>query len=292
MALTMRRRTFLRLVGAGGVAVSLPWLPGCSDRSAAGSATAHFLTPEERETLTQLAAAIVPEDETVGAVGAGAIEYIDRWLAALDNPEPDVYRAGPFSGRWPFQEPVIGEPSDDFPADGFLDVLPLSRLEELAFRIELYGSGSVPNGDINVPLIPPTPGLRALYREAIAELERSASEAGVDFGALSDGEKLAAFARAPGDFREAFLTNLAEGMFGAPEYGGNQDGVAWRDYFFDGDSQPLGHSLYDTRVGALVDRPDQPNQSLDPRLPNAGLEPEVERLVDTIVRGQGGRRFF
>jgi hypothetical protein len=288
----MRRRTFLRLVGAGGVAISFPWLPGCADRSSGVATAARFLTPEERELLDQLAAAIIPEDQTVGAVGAGAIEYVDRWLAAFDNPEPDVYRAGPFSGRWPFQDPENGEPSDDFPSNGFLEVLPLTRLQEAAFRIELYGSGSVPNGDINAPLVPPTPGLRALYREAITALERTAREAGVGFGELSDAARLAAFGRTSRDFQDAFLTNLAEGMFAAPEYGGNPNGVAWRDYFFDGDSQPLGHTLYDARADALLDRPDQPNQAIDPSLPNAGLEPEVESFVDTIVRGQGGKRFF
>jgi Gluconate 2-dehydrogenase subunit 3 len=293
MALTMRRRTFLRLAGASGVALSLPWLPGCSDRSVGEADVAHFLTPEEREVLEQLAAAVVPEDSTVGAVGTGAVEYLDRWLAAFDNPLPDVYRAGPFSGRWPFQDPATGEPSDDFPPAGFRDVLPLSRLQAAAFRIELYGSAAVPNGDINAPLVPSTPGLRALYREAIAQLERGVVEAGAaGFGALSDAERLAAFGRTPRAFQEAFLTHLAEGMFSAPEYGGNRDAVAWRDYFYDGDSQPLGHTLYDAASDALVDRADQPNQTLDPRLPNSGFEPGVERLVETIVLGQGGRRFF
>ncbi|HZR83803.1 MAG TPA: gluconate 2-dehydrogenase subunit 3 family protein [Candidatus Binatia bacterium] len=290
----LRRRTFLRLVGAGGVAVAVPWLPACSDRSATATAgTARFFTAEERATIEALAGAIVPEDQTVGAVGANAVEYIDRALAAFDNPEPDVYRAGPFSGRWPFQDFESGEPSDRFPPDRFLDVLPLTRLQELSFRIELYGSAAVPNGDANAPIVASTPGLRALYRDAIGQLDGIARDQGAaDFASLSDAQKLAAFNRTPAAFRDAFLANVAEGMFSAPEYGGNRDGIAWRDYFYDGDSQPLGHSIYDEPAESFVDRADQPNQTLDPNRPNGGFEPDVLAFVEQVVVGQGGKRFF
>lgn len=294
MAILIRRRTFLKVVGAGGLAVSLPWLPGCSDSSSVAQRgnAAHFFSPDERGALTALAGALVPEDETVGAVGAGAIEYVDRMLAAFDNPLPDIYRAGPFSGRWPFQDSQTGDPSDHFPPDSFREVLPLTRMQELSFRIELFGSGSVPNGDINAPLVPSTPGLQALYREGLAQLQQAASQQGVDFSALDDAAKLAAFSKTSPDFQNAVLTHLAEGMFSAPEYGGNTDTIGWRDYHYDGDSQPLGHTLYDERSDTLRDRADQPNQTLDPNLPNDGFEPSVTAFIDSITRAQGGKRFF
>ena len=288
-----RRRTFLQLVAASGAVVSVPWLPGCSDRTGGTSEPARFFTADERATFDQLAAAIVPEDQTVGADGTGAVEYVDRFLAAFDADVPALYRSGPFSGRTPYQDPVSGAPSDDFPENSFLEILPPTRLQELSFRIELLGSASVPNGEINVPLVPATPGLQALYRDAAVTLDAFARAQGAEtFAALDDAGTLAAFNETPPAFRDAFLEHLAEGMFCAPEYGGNRDAAGWRDYFYDGDSQPLGHTLYDAASDALYDRPDQPNQTLDPDRQNDGLEPAVESFVTAVALSQGGKRFF
>ena len=293
MAHLYRRRTFLQLVAASGSVVALPWLPGCSDRAGSGDASvAHFFTAEERATFEQLAAAIVPEDETVGALGTDAIEYADRFLAAFDAEIPTIYRGGPFSGRTPWPDPATGDPGDDFPENAFLEILPPTRMQELSFRIELFGSASVPNGDVNDPIVPATPGLRSLYRDAVPALNAfAASRDAADFASLDDDGKLAAFAAADARFRDAFLALLAEGMFCAPEYGGNRDGAGWRDYHHDGDSQPLGHTLYDAS-GTPRDRPDQPNQTIDPSRQNDGLEPTVESFVTAVAISQGGKRFF
>lgn len=293
MAPLYRRRTFLQLVAAGGTAVALPWLPGCSDRTAGAAPAAHFFTGEERSVIEQLAAVVIPEDTTVGALGAGAVEYIDRYLAAFDAEIPTLYRSGPFSGRTPYPDPLDGEPSADYPDNAFLEILPPTRMQELSFRIELLGSAAVPNGDLNAPIVPATPGLQTLYRDAVRALNAFARARGADaFTALDDESKLAALAAADVRFRDAFLANLAEGMFGAPEYGGNVDGIAWRDYSYDGDSQPLGHTLYDASSDTLRDRPDQPNQTLDPNRPNDGLEPLVESFITAVALSQGGKRFF
>jgi hypothetical protein len=112
------------------------------------------------------------------------------------------------------------------------------------------------------------------------------------FAALDDEAKLAAFATTDPEFRDALLANLAEGLFGAPEYGGNRDLAGWRDYFYDGDSQPLGHTLCDSASETLYDRADQPNQTLDPNRQNDGLEPTVESFVTAVAISQGGKRFF
>lgn len=293
MAHLYRRRTFLQLVAASGAVVTVPWLPGCSDRAGGASEPARFFTAEERATFDRLAAAIVPEDQTVGAAGTGAVEYVDRFLAAFATPVPAIYRSGPFSGRTPFQDPATGEASDDFPANSFLEILPPTRLQELSFRIELLGSASVPNGEINAPLVPATPGLQTLYRDAAVTLNDLARAQGAEsFAALDDAGALAAFNATPPAFRDAFLEHLAEGMFCAPEYGGNRDGVGWRDYFYDGDSQPLGHTLFDASSDTLRDRPDQPNQTLDPDRQNDGLEPDVVGFMTAVALSQGGKRFF
>ncbi len=212
---------------------------------------------------------------------------IDRYLAAFDGPTPLILRGGPFSGRWPFPDPDSGEPSGDFPRNDFLDVLPLTRLQDLAYRIELDGSAAVPGGDINAPLLPPSPGLRRLYRETLAALAAESD----DFPALDDAAVLARLGQTSTAFQTAFLRHLGEGMFGAPEYGGNAGGRGWADYAFDGDSQPLGHTLFDAD-GAPRDRPDQPNQSEDPNRPARAFSPEVERFITAITLGQGGTKFF
>jgi hypothetical protein len=164
-------------------------------------------------------------------------------------------------------------------------------MQELAFRIMLDGSDSVPNGNLNDGIVDPTPGLRRIYKDGIAALQSAAESAGKPFAALTDDEKLAAFETTPAAFQEALLNHVAEGMFCAPEYGGNKDLRGWRDYFYDGDSQPLGHTLYNRETETLYDRADQPNQTIDPRQP-VGLDPAVESFVESIVVSQGGKRFF
>jgi gluconate 2-dehydrogenase gamma chain len=291
----LRRRAFLQLLAAGGTAATVPWLPGCGDRRLLPIDTpaAHFFTASERAVIEALAETIVPEDQTVGALGADAVEYIDRYLAAFDNSLPAIYGGGPFSGRQPFPDPVTGEPSDDYPDNDFRVFLPLTRKQELTFRIDLYGSDSVPNGNINAPLVPSSPGRRTLYREAIALLESKAAESGAAaFADLDPEERLTLFRMTSPGFQTALLENIAEGMFCAPEYGGNRDGVAWRDYQWSGDSQPLGYTFYDSRNDSLRDNPERPNQTRDPSWPGNGLDPAVESFIASIVAGSGGKRFF
>ena len=291
----IRRRDFLKVAGFSGAALWLPWLPGCGTTSSGGASAAHpvFFTDAERATMRALAAAIVPDDDTVGAVEAGAVDYLDRWLAAFDGPRPDVFRGGPFSGREPWPDPATGAAGRDFPDDDFVTVLPLTRLQELAVRIELYGSDAVPGGDVNAGLVPQTRGLRAIHRDGVAELERRALERGATgFAELGEAARLEVFAATPAEFQQAVLGELAEGLFCAPEYGGNRGARAWRDYYWDGDSQPLGHTLFDPATGAPYDRADRPNQSRDPALPDGGFDLEVERFVEAVVLGQGGKRFF
>lgn len=295
MQVRIRRRDFLRAAGAGGLALWVHPLAGCGTTSSspAGPSPRAFFDDAERATMTALAAAVVPDDETVGAVGAGAVDYVDCWLAALDGPAPDLLRCGPFSGREPWPDPRTGDAGTEFPDDDWVLVEAPSRLQLLAAKIELLGSDAVENGAINAPIVPPTRGLRAVYREGLAELERRARDRGAaDFASLDAAARVEVFAASDGEFRLAVLNHLAEGLFCAPEYGGNRDGRAWRDHHWDGDSQPLGHTLFDPSTRRAFDRPDRPNQSLDPTLPNDGLDAEVERFVEATAIGLGGKRFF
>lgn len=286
----LTRRRFLQLTAAGTAATALPWAPGCGDAS---SVAPRFFDETQRAVVAAMAAAISPEDETVGATGCDVVEYIDRALAALDARPPFLYGGGPFSGREPFPDPTTGDPGRRFPRNRFREPVPLTRLQEASFTIELFGSDAVPNGNVNAPIVPPTPGLRALYREGIAALESTAVAAGsTDFAALDDEERLAAFATTSMEFQQALLRHVAEGMFAAPEYGGNRDTVGWQQHQYDGDSQPLGHTLFDRATQTLRDRPDAPNQTADPNRPRRPFPPEVEDFLTAITLAQGGRRFF
>jgi hypothetical protein len=291
---TLTRRRFLRVVVVGGgAAVSLSWLDACGGGSRRGpdptptplTPAQHFFSPDERAAAERIASALVPESGGIaGAATTETVEYIDRYLAAFDGATPVIYRGGPFSSRSPFPDAASGEPGDEFPRNDFLDALPLTRMQELAFRIELDGAAAVPGGDINAPLVPTWPGLRRVYREELAAL------AG-DLATLDDDAVLARFGRTSAEFQSAFLSHVAEGMFGAPEYGGNADVRGWTDYGYDGDSQPLGHTLFD-RDGIPRDRPDQPNQTADPRRPARAFSPEIESFLGAITLAQGGTVFF
>ncbi len=288
----LRRRTLLRIVSAGGVIALAPWPSGCGNADPSGKPLARFLTPDEYRTLEALAEAIVPEGEQIGARGARSLDFIDFLLAAFDNDPPAIYARGPFSGRKPFPA-ADGGPSPDFPENDFETYRPLTRMQEHSMRIDLYGSESVSGGNINAPLVPAWPGLRAIYRAAAATLAAGAEAQGyADLAAVPLAERLGAIEATSPEFRSVFPVNVLQGMFAAPEYGGNADAVAWRDYQWGGDSQPLGYTFYDPATDTLRDNPEQPNQTLDPRWPGRPLEPEVEAFINTITIVQGGQRFF
>jgi hypothetical protein len=294
-AMILQRRTLLKWMGATGAGFALPLLPGCSNGSdsVAASSVNHFFTPQQRSTLDVLSGTLIPEDATVGAVKAGAVEYIDRYLAAFTLPVPDIFRSGPFSGREPFPDPVTGAASNKFPENNFEKVLPMPRMLELAYRKQFFGSAAIPNGTINEPYIDNWPGMQDLYQKALKQLDAAASAAGVaSFAALDETQQLAAFDATDPEFRTLLIEQLLEGMFSAPEYGGNKDLVVWHDYYYDGDSQPLGHTLYDSVTDTLYDRADAPNQSIDEDAFNDPMSDAVLQFVNTITLGQGGTRFF
>lgn len=298
--LIFRRRTVLKWMSASGAMFALPFMQGCSDGSdsvGTGSSgpdsIAHFFTAAQRATIEAIAGTLIPDDATVGAVTAGAVEYIDRYLAAFSLDIPDIFRSGPFSGREPYPDPMTGAASNHFPENMFLQTLPMSRMQELAFRREFFGEEAIVNGSINYPVVENWPGIHVLYEQAIKQLDAAATAAGVgQFSALSEEQQLTAFDQTDERFRGLFLSHLAEGMFGAPEYGGNTDLIAWHDYFYDGDSQPLGHTLYNSVTQTLYDRVDAPNQTIDDDAFQDPMSESVLQFVNAVALSQGGTRFF
>ena len=93
-------------------------------------------------------------------------------------------------------------------------------------RIE--GSCGLPEREFNGPVI----GLQQRYREDLAAL-------GADFAVLEPSEQDARL-RSLGDFTDLLYGHVCEGMYGAPEYGGNRGLAGWTSIGFDGDVQPRG----------------------------------------------------
>jgi hypothetical protein len=175
-----------------------------------------WLTEDEFETLAVACDRLLPpSDAAPGAVAAGVPDYIDGLLGAFCVDPPRIWAGGPTSGRHG------GEPS-------FSRFHRLGALDELAWRMRIEGSRGLPEREFNGPVI----GLQERYREGLAAL-------GDDFRQLdprAQDQRLRSLA----DFTELLFKHSCEGMYGAPEYGGNRDGSGWEAIGFAGDVQPRG----------------------------------------------------
>jgi hypothetical protein len=177
-----------------------------------------FLTAEEYTILTSVCSRLIPsEDGRPGAIEAGVADYIDILLGAFAFDPPRIWGAGPYSGRHG------GEA-------GFDEFLPLSPFEELAWRTRIEGSLGLTEREPNGPVV----GLQQRYREGLAAL-------GSGFPELPPSEQDSAL-HAHSEFATLVFEHACEGMYGAPEYGGNRDLVGWRSIDFAGDVQPRGYS--------------------------------------------------
>ncbi len=158
-----------------------------------------------------------PHGEFAGAAAAGVADYVDLVLGAFASDPPRIWAGGPYSGRHGGDA-------------GFEEFLPLSRVEELAWRTRLEGSRGIPEREWNGPVR----GWQEVYREGIAQL-------GEDFLELTDDEQGAALERVP-ELRGLLFEHACEACYGAPEYGGNRSLTGWRAIRYAGDVQPRGWS--------------------------------------------------
>jgi hypothetical protein len=178
----------------------------------------NFFTPAEYEVVAAAAERLMPAEGThPGARAGGAADYIDRLLGAFTIDPPLIFAGGPFSGR------AGGRAS-------FADFTSLSRLEELAWRTRIEGSQGIAAREFNGPVV----GWQERYRAAIAALGNNFAEVG--------GEEQDRRLDEQPEFRDLLYTHACEGLYGAPEYGGNPDGSVWRAIKFPGDVQPRGYT--------------------------------------------------
>lgn len=286
----LSRRDFLKASAAGtALVVSGIGLEACSDETPAVT----FLNAHERDTLAAAVSRIVPSDDTPGAIEAGVVDYIEQLLSAFEHDPPRIFAGGPFSGRQPYGDYATGRASDDHPANGFERFVPLTRTKEIAWRVRIYGSDSVEGGDFNDAVLGPTKGLRRNYSEGLAQLDAmSRQQHGAGFAALSVDQQDELLKAMPPEFVNLITEHTIEGMYAAPEYGGNRTLISWRANKFEGDSQPLGYSIYDSIAGTYRERPDHPMSKENPDEDFGPFDDVAIEVVSAIVAGTGGKRFF
>jgi Gluconate 2-dehydrogenase subunit 3 len=171
-----------------------------------------WLTAAERATLDAALDRLIPAgdgagagadaDAGPGAVGAGVGDYVDGLLDAFAVDPPRIFAGGPGSGR----RGAVDGP-------GFAKFTPLTRIEEIAWRQRI--------GE-----------WQAAYRSGLAAL-------GADFPTLPGADRDGRLEATP-EFTALLYEHACEGMYAAPEYGGNRDLAGWRLANWPGDVAPLG----------------------------------------------------
>ncbi len=250
--------------------------------------------------LTAVALASGSADAAADVDGSGLVDGADRAAAVtslfggpvLAGPPAfagrSIFAGGPFSDRNPFPDPATGTPSDDFPTNAFLDAVPLTRLQGLAWTARLLGADAVPELRDN-PLARTLDDvdLRARYRAGLADGDAfSREQFGPAYADLTPAQQDIILARLRSQRRPFYLllvNHVIEGMLCAPEYGGNRARIGWELIGFDGDSQPLGYTIYDATIDDYRERPDKPNSTLDPDDPCGGFSDEMQRFLRVLL---------
>ncbi len=293
------RRVFLRLLGVASAAAALPFPVGCGDNADADVPL--FFDAHQWATVDAATALILPAAERgISASDARAVRYIDRLLAAFDQVSeaapPTIFAGGPASGRQPAPD-AHGKSTSAFPPADMATFLPLTRAQEIAWRVRIFGSAATPGGDFNDALLGPTVGWRDLYTDAVTRLDAvaAATSPGATFLTLGPADQQIALATVSSEvsqFGQALIEHTLEGVFCVPEYGGNADRAGWRLARYDGDSIPLGHAVYDASIDAYVDRPEEPTSTPSPHAISEDFDSAILDALTVAAVGSGGKKFF
>jgi len=280
--LTLDRRGFLRALGWAAAGLGLPWRA----RASGGlggllpvQGAPVFFDDHERATLAALCDRIVPPDADPGAAALGAVAYIEGLLTAFDAPSPHLFARGPFSGRNPFPNLLNGTPSLRRPLNRFRAAVAPTRLQELYWRTEILGSAAAGlPAHLDAQQGGPRTGLRDVYRAALAQVDEvSVARLGHPFVELTPEQQDQVFkaidrpsvfppdpTREGKSFVDLLIRHTLEGCLAPPEYGGNAATGGWRMVGLEGDTQPLGYSLYATAERRYHERPDHPMSTANP----------------------------
>lgn len=257
------RRELIRLLGG---AALLAKLPACGDNTPGDP----IFTPSQLAMLEDLANVVIPPDDQPGGAKLGAVAYIEGLLQAFYGVgAARIYAGGPFSGR---QTDFDGNPV----GNDFVTFIELDRVNDMAWRLFVFGSDGVTGGGPNDALLGPTPSLKQRLTDGLdAAIAMNVADRAKLFDALDD------------DFRALLIDLVTEAAFSAPEYGGNPGLAGWKMVHFEGDSQPLGYSHFDGT--SYVERADAPLST-----PNPGDDPEpltddIRSILATVTSVLGGK---
>jgi hypothetical protein len=296
----MGRRELLRWAGAASASTLVP-AAGCSGSPAAtpgGAPTVantpapqpHF-SPEDAEILNALADAVLPPDDAPGGSALGVVSYIETLLTAFDSSPPMIYAGGPYSGR-EATPAADGTPSGTFPPDEFSNFLPLDRVQTKAWQLRIFGSAGVTGGGPNdaVAGVGPVVGLQEAVATAIM-LAKAAVPPNVALADLTQDEKTSMLNSLDKVTQATLIELVLEGAFTAPEYGGNTNQAGWKMVYFEGDSQPLGYSWYDTTKNAYAEDPEHPVSTENPYPDPMPMDAATEQLIGAVISILGGTVF-
>ncbi|HZU74983.1 MAG TPA: gluconate 2-dehydrogenase subunit 3 family protein [Acidimicrobiales bacterium] len=260
------RRRFMAGMGAA-VLSALPvgLVDAVTGRRAEAAEAHYFFDAHQYATVDALCRRLIPgpEDDPTepdpGAGEANVVAYVDLLLGAFNLPAPlgpRIWGAGPFSGRagpppWPFDEPgPRGVYGDDFARSA-----PLSASQVLSWRTLLEGTRGLPErrwADVAAQAggAARFVGLQETYVNGVVQLDQAAAQMfppAKSFVELSGPEQDLVINRPDllAGFVATAFQNACEGMYGAPEYGGNRNRVGWTYIGFPGDSQPRGYTAAD-----------------------------------------------
>ena len=244
-----------------------------------------FLTAAEVKTLEALADTVLTPDAdgSGGGKSLGAAVFVDRLMSALDG-EPKLHAEGPFSGRRPFADDK-GVPSTRFPAHDFETFAPLDRVNAAAWRLRLFGSAGLAGGAPNEALLGAVTGLRSDVRTLLAHARTLAP----DLATMNVLARTNVLNKLTEGERDLCLELVSQAAWSAPEYGGNRGLAGWAQLHFDGDSQPLGYSLWDASTNTYRERVDAPMSTGNPGTDPEPLDDATRELIGTITLALGGK---
>src|SRR5436190_1749627 len=182
-----------------------------------------------------------------------------------------------------------------------------TRVQELRWRAELFGSDQVPGADFNdVALGGPLVGLRRIYQDGLKKVDEMATAlSGKPYAKLPPDEQdrlLALFdagafqpdpRRGGMTFISLVIEHTLEGCLALPEYGGNRGRRGWKMLGLEGDSQPLGYSIFSKAKDGYNERRGHPMSTANPdELRHGTLTPrpisaDANAIQDSIVMLSG-----
>jgi hypothetical protein len=320
MKLEVTRRGLLKSALVGIIAANLPallWRRWTVGEAQADSQPRFFSEPQDFATLQAVVDRLIPSDTdpmtglaSPGAAAAGVADYIDFLLGTFLSSVPFIFAGGPFSNRNPFDGQGL--------IDDMARPISLTPNQRLAWRIRILGTEKASESTADQAKISivkannilaaivdgPTPGIdpttggvagfQQQYTAGIAALRAQ------HFTQLTTAQQdalIAALAAAQDPFILLVQSHVAEGMYGNPEYGGNQppersqpasgaDGtnrpLGWNIAFFEGDRQPLGYTTFDPNTQTSVEEPNHPVSTPNPGDPTF-LDPRTAEMLQQVL---------